>query len=538
MLYGDPTQRYFDLSEPAAEKKELHVVDKEAVPTPPPSPKVSTGALVGLFTGVLVLVALLVGMYFYFYQSGAPMPKDPLGQAYVKLNAGKFADAEKRFELISQSSGAEGIRGYEGLAAVYFQRGDYQGAQDLCEKVINSDPENVYAHVIMGNISFNQGSVDEATKSYETAADAKQGFSWQRAEAYNRLGRIYAEQNKSDAALSSYDEAITLNPDNFNALSNKGVLLAGLGQKDEAIASYRKAVSKNPQDGLTVLLLNQLLQDKKVAADKERNERIDNLVAGLIERFKEREAGEQPAYLSDTWTSRPLSLTFLDFESKGGLASRAGENDFLVLKLVQSLQGTDRISVVERELIDKLLEELNLSSSDLTNPATALKLGKIIGARFITTGSITRLGKEMQVALRVIETETSAITCAFTEVGEQGANLGTMAETLAKQVSEKLLDMFPLKGKVASADEETVILNIGSSVGVKVGLRMHIFQDGEAIVMDGREIGRGKTPIGQIEIVTVEEGMSTGKFIEQEGEFNSGQKAIEIPSAEAEPPAA
>ena len=113
-----------------------------------------------------------------------------------------------------------------------------------------------------------------------------------------------------------------------------------------------------------------------------------------------------------------------------------------------------------------------------------------------------------------------------------------MAETLAKQVSEKLLEMFPLKGKVASADEETVILNIGSSVGVKVGLRLHVFQDGEAIVMDGREIGRGKTPIGQIEIVAVEEGMSTGKFIEQEGEFNSGQKAIEIPSAEAEPPAA
>ena len=533
MLYGDPTHRYFDSAvKPEFQKKQIRAIREKATVYPTAPSRISNKALVGTLIGALIIVLVVMEIYFHTSPNGVHSPKDPVAKAYFSLKEGKIGEAEKQFKMLSQLSGSGKVRGYEGLASVYFQKGDYQKAQELCDQVINSDDENVYAQVIRGNIFFNQGLLDKAIDAYEAAAQAEHGFPWQKAEAYNRLGRIYAEKNKTDSALSYYDQAIALNPKDFKALSNKGVLLASIGKEEQAISSYRQALKKNPHDTLTTSLLDQLLEEKKSAADKTRQERIDNLVADLVKRYKSYEKSKKPAYLTDTWTSRPLSITLLNFESKGSLANRAGEYELLTFKLTQFLQGKKRISVVERELIDKLLEELNLSSSDLSDPATALKLGKIIGARFIATGNIVRVEKETQVTLRVIETETSSVKCALSKITEQTANLSNIAEILSDEVAKKLVEEFPLQGKIVSVTGEKVTLNIGSREGVQVGLKMNIFQEGEPIIMEGREIGKEKKDVGEIEIVSVENEMSVGRITNKSSEFARGQKAIESSKTE------
>ena len=59
--------------------------------------------------------------------------------------------------------------------------------------------------------------------------------------------------------------------------------------------------------------------------------------------------------------------------------------DLLITKLVQE----GKVSVIERNAIDKLLAEQNFSNTDRTDPVTAAKLGRILGVDAIILGTIT-----------------------------------------------------------------------------------------------------------------------------------------------------
>src|SRR3984957_8329266 len=67
-----------------------------------------------------------------------------------------------------------------------------------------------------------------------------------------------------------------------------------------------------------------------------------------------------------------------------------GISDLLVKNLVTD--GT--YSVIERKQLDKILAEQNFSNSDRADPATAARIGKILGLDAIIVGSITQFGNE------------------------------------------------------------------------------------------------------------------------------------------------
>ncbi|MGZ4788679.1 MAG: CsgG/HfaB family protein [Terriglobales bacterium] len=67
-----------------------------------------------------------------------------------------------------------------------------------------------------------------------------------------------------------------------------------------------------------------------------------------------------------------------------------GITDLLVKYLVKD--GT--YSVIERKALDKILAEQNFSNSDRANPASAAKIGKLLGVDALIIGSITQFGNE------------------------------------------------------------------------------------------------------------------------------------------------
>src|ERR1700686_844574 len=62
--------------------------------------------------------------------------------------------------------------------------------------------------------------------------------------------------------------------------------------------------------------------------------------------------------------------------------------------LVKNLVTDGTYSVLERKALDKILAEQNFSNSDRANPASAAKIGKILGLDAIIVGSITQFGNE------------------------------------------------------------------------------------------------------------------------------------------------
>lgn len=62
--------------------------------------------------------------------------------------------------------------------------------------------------------------------------------------------------------------------------------------------------------------------------------------------------------------------------------------DVFVTELVKS----GRFRVVEREQLQALMQEKNLTLSGDLDPATAVKMGKILGVNYLLTGSVTEYG--------------------------------------------------------------------------------------------------------------------------------------------------
>lgn len=67
-----------------------------------------------------------------------------------------------------------------------------------------------------------------------------------------------------------------------------------------------------------------------------------------------------------------------------------GITDLLVKYLVQD--GT--YSVIERQVLDKIIAEQNFSNSDRANPNSAAKIGKLLGVDAIIVGAVTQFGNE------------------------------------------------------------------------------------------------------------------------------------------------
>ena len=51
-----------------------------------------------------------------------------------------------------------------------------------------------------------------------------------------------------DSAIKCYDKALSINPENTNALSNKGAALANSGDLESGMKCFNKALEINPLD--------------------------------------------------------------------------------------------------------------------------------------------------------------------------------------------------------------------------------------------------------------------------------------------------
>ncbi len=119
------------------------------------------------------------------------------------------------------------------------------------------------------------------------------------------------------------------------------------------------------------------------------------LLTGLLLPAAAQEQPKAPA------ASRKKRVAVIDFEYgtvRTAVAGLFGSDvdvgrgicDLLVKHLVRDGSYT----VIERRMLDKILAEQNFSTSDRANPATAAKIGKILGLDAMIVGSITQFGNE------------------------------------------------------------------------------------------------------------------------------------------------
>jgi hypothetical protein len=115
-----------------------------------------------------------------------------------------------------------------------------------------------------------------------------------------------------------------------------------------------------------------------------------------------------------------ISLSFPSGEAPtaaiSSFALRDGSEPPLVTYLNQSaitaLAGSPRLRLMERERLEAIRLEQRLQTGELLDADIAIRLGRLIGARYIITGQIIPMSSQVIVFGRVINVETGEIMSA------------------------------------------------------------------------------------------------------------------------------
>ena len=116
----------------------------------------------------------------------------------------------------------------------------------------------------------------------------------------------------------------------------------------------------------------------------------------------------QSAASQDT---RPtVAVLYFDNNSIGrDAADYAGMGKGVADLLITDLSAAANVRVVERERIEALLQEQNLAKQGQIDPATAVRLGRILGARHMISGGFMSTGDRMVLTARAFDVETGQI---------------------------------------------------------------------------------------------------------------------------------
>lgn len=88
---------------------------------------------------------------------------------------------------------------------------------------------------------------------------------------------------------------------------------------------------------------------------------------------------------------------------------------YLSEKLTNSLfQYRDKFDVVERKHLESIFKEINLGLTGLIDEETAQSVGKMSGADAVVIGTITDLGEELDINIRMIGTEKADVLATAT----------------------------------------------------------------------------------------------------------------------------
>ena len=77
--------------------------------------------------------------------------------------------------------------------------------------------------------------------------------------------------------------------------------------------------------------------------------------------------------------------------------------------MISELAQNPAARVVEREQVQRLLDEQNLGAQSRVEPQTAAKVGKLVGARYVILGNFIDFYGDFRVDVRLVNTETGEI---------------------------------------------------------------------------------------------------------------------------------
>ena len=160
----------------------------------------------------------------------------------------------------------------------------------------------------------------------------------------------------------------------------------------------------------------------------------------------------------------------LSFEARSRQASNDNVGKSMGELLFVKLLESGCVDLVERAELDKALDELHLSAVGMTSQDSQVKLGQLIGAKILITGSIFEAGQKRYAVAKIIGTETSRVKgCSVSGTGDYLELVPALAEKVQAVLENDVAKLLPRKATVFSvADSLAAIKGNGRKVYLEV----------------------------------------------------------------------
>ncbi|MBN1675595.1 MAG: caspase family protein [Kiritimatiellae bacterium] len=230
--------------------------------------------------------------------------------------------------------------------------------------------------------------------------------------------------------------------------------------------------------------------------DGERRAEADRTLRTLIARLEERKS-KQPAENAYAGYARPRILACLGPQERGGGTENAALALLYRICLRAELERRPGLLVVEREAIEKILQELNIGASDLADPRAQAELGKLLPASVLVLGDLLPGKTGEQVFLRLVDTETTRVLASFAEEPRDEQQTAAVCEKLANAVALAVQKAKPLTAQILSEETGVLQAGVGHFHGATEGMTFALVQRAAPDPEQGgavreRQIGRAR----------------------------------------------
>ncbi len=211
---------------------------------------------------------------------------------------------------------------------------------------------------------------------------------------------------------------------------------------------------------------------------------------------------------------KKTKIAVLDFQMQGDQSASSKDMGKIVAEwLITGLVETGRFDVIERRLLEKLLEEQKLGVTGAIDPNSAAQLGKILGVKTIVSGTVTSLEGYTEINARLINVDTASIVAA--EKVRAGST--ERLRDLVLKISERIALTFPMEGYIVQRTDKKVTIDLGRLIGVKPGMKFVAFKEGKVIKhpKTGEVLDIETIEIGIIEVRDVRDKTSSGMILRE-----------------------
>jgi tetratricopeptide (TPR) repeat protein/peroxiredoxin len=446
-------------------------------------------------------------------------------KGYAAIQEGKLDEAEQTFYTLSKEQGNNAVLGKEGLAQVYEKKGQTEKSYQLAKEVADQAGDRPLAYVIKGDQLYQQNDKKSAESAYLEGTQKHGGAPFQRAVAYNQLGRLYAQRGDYAKSRELYDQAVSIDPYYIEATSNKGLSYEQEGRWDKALEAYRQAEAIDKNDPFVRAMAENAMRMLMIKKDEMKQQELAASIKKVVKRYRHNHFDPMP--VDDPWTSRPTRVAFFDISESGGLSQRAGFAGLLKDYLARQMGASGRVLVVDSLIVDGVIEALTLDRTSLADDDVRLRLSRAMLASLMIKGSVYQLPSGPLCNLKILTSEDARPIEMIDYQFTAGIHLRKDLNQINRQLLTRIMEKFPLQAFVVEVTGNQVLINLGSLQGVVEGTIFDVVEEKPPITYKGKQFIPEPGIVAKVSVVRSDDDFSYGHIKDQRGPVKPDDKLRE-----------